>query len=151
MQANCGVDALQIFDSWHNLCPPSQLWEYSLKWIAQMIDHSPGDLPLIVYANTSTSGVSNLARTGTPAIGVHHGAEISRVRQQHPVPMVLQGNLAPEIMETDTDNVIQEGTKILDSMKNDPAHIMNLGHGIKPTAKIECMDALVSTVLSYNA
>ena len=151
MQANCGVDALQIFDSWHNLCPSSQLWEYSLKWITKMIDHAPGDFPLIVYANTSTSGVSNLARTGTNAIGVHHGAEIALVRQQHPVPMVLQGNLAPEIMETDADNVMHEAIKILDSMKNDPAHIMNLGHGIKPTAKIECMDALVRTVLSYNA
>ena len=36
----------------------------------------PGQASLIVYANTSTSGVSNLARTGTTAIGVHHGAEM---------------------------------------------------------------------------
>ena len=136
MQANCGVDALQIFDSWHNLCPPSHLWEYSLKWIAQLVDHAPAKLPLIVYANTSTSGVSHLARTGTNAIGLHHRADIATVRKEHPTPMILQGNLAPEIMETDAENVIKEGTKILDSMKNDPSHIMNLGHGVRPKAKL---------------
>ena len=53
-------------------------------------------------------------------------------------------------METDPENVIQETRKILDSMKHDPAHIMNLGHGIRPNAKIECMDALVNTVCAYQ-
>ena len=54
-------------------------------------------------------------------------------------------------METNEKNVIRETTLILDSMRNDPAHIMNLGHGIRPGAKIECMDALVSTVRSYQS
>ena len=33
-------------------------------------------------------------------------------------------------------------------MKGDPGHILNLGHGIRPQAKIECMHALVQTVRS---
>ena len=39
--------------------------------------------------------------------------------------------------------------RILDSMREDSAHILNLGHGIRPNAKIECMEALVETNLSY--
>jgi uroporphyrinogen decarboxylase len=151
MQAKCGVDALQIFDSWHNLCPPEKLWEYSLQWIAEMIKNVPKGLSIIVYANSSTSGISQILRTGTKAVGVHHRAELSAIRKQFPSPLVLQGNLSPEIMETNEKNVIRETTLILDSMRNDPAHIMNLGHGIRPGAKIECMDALVSTVRSYQS
>ncbi len=151
LQANCGVDALQIFDSWHNLCPVEDLWENSLKWITRIIENMPAKISLIVYANTTTSGLSNIVRTGTNAIGVHHRADLAQVRNQFPAPLVLQGNLAPEIMETNVNNVINETTRLLDSMKNDPAHIMNLGHGIRPDAKIECMDALVSTVRSYKA
>jgi uroporphyrinogen decarboxylase len=54
-------------------------------------------------------------------------------------------------METDPNTVINKTVNILDSMKNDPAHIMNLGHGIRPGAKIECMKALVSTVKAYGS
>ena len=150
MQASCGVDALQIFDSWHNLCPTESLWDYSLKWISQIIENSPAELSIIVYANTNTEGVSNLVKTGSRAIGVHHQANVCHVRERFPIPLVLQGNLKPEVMETDPENVIQEARKILDSMKRDPAHIMNLGHGIRPNAKIECMDALVNTVCAYQ-
>lgn len=150
MQAGCGVDALQIFDSWHNLCPPQHLWEYSLRWIAQIVDSVPKKLGLIVYANASVDALAGIVETGTGAIGVHHRADLCQARKQFPLPLVLQGNLAPEIMETTPENVRSKTTKILDSMKHDPAHIMNLGHGIRPDAKIECMDSLVSTVRDYR-
>jgi uroporphyrinogen decarboxylase len=35
-------------------------------------------------------------------------------------------------------------------MRGDPGHIINLGHGIRPQAKIECMHALVETVTKYK-
>jgi uroporphyrinogen decarboxylase len=32
-----------------------------------------------------------------------------------------------------------------------PGHIFNLGHGIMPQAKIECVEALVQTVTTWKA
>ena len=49
MQIDAGADALQIFDSWHNLCPPGRIWDLSLKWIARLIEQVPQNLPLIIY------------------------------------------------------------------------------------------------------
>ena len=86
MQARCGIDALQIFDSWHNLCPPEHVWEYSLRWISQIIKSVPPELALIVYANASVEALSGIVRTGTGVIGVHHQADISQVRKQFPPP-----------------------------------------------------------------
>ena len=52
-------------------------------------------------------------------------------------------------MSSNPENVRIETLKILESLKGDPAHIMNLGHGIRPNAKIECMEELVETVISF--
>jgi uroporphyrinogen decarboxylase len=35
-------------------------------------------------------------------------------------------------------------------MRGTRGHIFNLGHGIMPQAKIECMEALVSTVTDWQ-
>jgi uroporphyrinogen decarboxylase len=150
MQASCGVDALQIFDSWHNLCPTDHLWDYSLHWIQKVIENIPSELAIIVYANASEDRLCEIKKTGTRALGVHHSTDLTEVRKRLPAPLVLQGNLAPELMETNASQVAYETNRILDSMKDDPAHIMNLGHGIRPNAKIECMQALVDSVLNYG-
>ena len=105
---------------------------------------------MIIYANAPVSGLKEIVLTKPQVLGIHHRANIVQARNLFPAPLVLQGNLDPEIMETDPNTVISETVKILDSMKNDPAHIMNLGHGIRPGAKIECMHALVSTVKAYS-
>ncbi|MFQ6611430.1 MAG: uroporphyrinogen decarboxylase family protein, partial [Fidelibacterota bacterium] len=52
-------------------------------------------------------------------------------------------NTTPEIVHNET-------IKILKNMKSRPGHIFNLGHGILPDAKIECMDALVETVTGFS-
>lgn len=150
MQASCGVDALQIFDSWHNLCPSDHLWDYSLQWIQKVIENIPSELAIIVYANASADRLCEIKKTGTRALGVHHNTDLPEVRKRLPSPLALQGNLDPELMETNASQVAIETNKILDSMRNDPAHIMNLGHGIRPNAKIECMEALVDSVLAFG-
>jgi uroporphyrinogen decarboxylase len=39
---------------------------------------------------------------------------------------------------------------LLESMRGVKGHIFNLGHGILPQAKIECVDALVGTVAAWR-
>lgn len=75
MQAKCGVDALQIFDSWHNLCPPGRIWDLSLKWIARLIEQVPQNLPLIIYANAPVEGLKEIVLTKPQALGIHHRAK----------------------------------------------------------------------------
>ena len=40
--------------------------------------------------------------------------------------------------------------KLLNEMRGDSGHILNLGHGIRPNAKIECMEALVKTTREFT-
>jgi len=53
-------------------------------------------------------------------------------------------------LQTTPEIVRRETTEILESMRGKTGHIFNLGHGISPTANIENMEALVSTVQEFR-
>jgi uroporphyrinogen decarboxylase len=46
--------------------------------------------------------------------------------------------------------VRREARRLLDAMRGSPGHIFNLGHGILPAAKLECVAALVDTVVTWR-
>ena len=149
MQMQAGVDALQIFDSWHSLCPKEKAWDWSLKWIKEIVENLSDPCPLLLYAKSSKERLKTLCQSGVSGLSLDHGIHLRDARSILPCPFVLQGNVDPAIMETNPELVRTETMRILDSMREDSAHILNLGHGIRPNAKIECMEALVETNLSY--
>ena len=149
MQFEAGVDALQIFDSWHSLCPQEKAWEWSLKWIKAIVNQVPKELSIILYAKTPEDRFKLLASTGVDGLSIDQRHDLAQARTTLPTPLTLQGNLAPELLETTPEKVVNETSALLDKMKGDKGHILNLGHGIRPMAKIECMEALVSTNLAY--
>ena len=64
--------------------------------------------------------------------------------------VAVQGNLDPVLLNTTPEIVAAESGRLLESMRGSPGHIFNLGHGILPQAKLECVEALVSTVISWK-
>jgi uroporphyrinogen decarboxylase len=62
----------------------------------------------------------------------------------------VQGNLDPVLLNTTPEIVGREATRLLESMRGRAGHIFNLGHGITPRARIECMEALVATVTGWR-
>ena len=64
--------------------------------------------------------------------------------------LALQGNLDPVLMTTTPEIIRAQATRLLESVRGHPGHIFNLGHGITPDAKIECMQALVDTVTTFR-
>jgi uroporphyrinogen decarboxylase len=53
-------------------------------------------------------------------------------------------------MTTTPAIVRHEAARLLASMRGTAGHIFNLGHGITPDAKIECVEALVETVTTWK-
>ena len=62
----------------------------------------------------------------------------------------MQGNLDPVLMTTTPDLVHRETARLLEAMRGSAGHIFNLGHGITPQARIECMETLVATVTGWK-
>ena len=150
MQANSGIDALQIFDSWHNLCPLERASEWSLRWIDQLVESISSEIPIILYAKASKDRFPLLSSSKIQGVSLSHEINLREARNFFPPPFVLQGNLDPALMETDPAVVQQETNKLLNDMQGDPGHILNLGHGIRPQGKIECVHAMTEAARNFS-
>lgn len=146
MQIESGADAIQIFDSWGNLAPANLYDDLSLKWISRIISALPPGTPVILFARGMATHAEALAQTGASVLSLDSTVHLSRIRRYAPGNFALQGNLDPALLNTSPAIVRSAAQKLLSEMKNDPGHIVNLGHGILPNAKIENVEALASTV-----
>lgn len=149
MQTRAGVDAIQIFDSWGSACPDADYDEMSLAWIRKIIASLPSHLPVILYARGMSRLAVPLSRTGARVLSLDSSVRLSVIRRSLPEPIAFQGNLAPEILDTEPAVVVRETRAVLEDMKPYRGHILNLGHGIKPTARIENVQAMVDAALNF--
>lgn len=149
MQIDAGVDALQIFDSWGGVLAPDAFEDASSKWMGRLVDGIDGQVPTIVFSKGMHEHTDALADTGADVLGVGWNARLSRVHDALPEGVGVQGNLDPVLMNTTPELVEQEARRLLEEMADRRGHIFNLGHGIMPQARIECMEALVETVRNF--
>jgi uroporphyrinogen decarboxylase len=150
MQIRAGADAIQIFDSWGGLIAGADYEAASLKWIRQIIAALPQDFPVILYAKGTGSQLTDQAFSGARVLSVDWTCDLAIVRRTLPANVAVQGNLDPILLNTTPEIVRREATRLLESMRGTAGHIFNLGHGITPQAKIECMEALVKTVTGWR-
>jgi len=150
LQIAAGADAIQIFDSWGGILAGPDYEAASLQWIRRIVAALPAGFPIILYAKGTSPHLAAQAVSGVRAISVDWTADLAAVRASLPANIALQGNLDPVLMTTTPDIVRTQATRLLTSMRGKPGHIFNLGHGITPDAKIECMESLVATVTSFR-
>ena len=150
MQIEAGADAVQIFDSWAGIVPAAEYEAASLRWIRQLIAALPPSFPVILYAKGVAPSLPALSRTGAKVLGLDWTVDLAGARRSLPAAIAVQGNLDPVLMQTTPEIVRTETTRLLESMRGTAGHIFNLGHGITPSAKIECVEALVDTVTRWE-
>jgi uroporphyrinogen decarboxylase len=146
MQIDAGVDAIQIFDSLGGLLAAPSFELASGRWIKQIISTLKGQVPIILFARGAHGSMQNLLETGAEVIGVDWTVSLDVIRRQLPESVAIQGNLDPLLLETTPEAVEVETKKILAQMGGRNGHIFNLGHGVTPEAKLECIERLVATV-----
>jgi uroporphyrinogen decarboxylase len=150
MQITAGADAIQIFDSWGGIIAGPDYSAASLQWIKRVIAALPADFPIIIYAKGTSPHLTDQAFTGARVLSIDWTSDLSVVRQTLPGNVAVQGNLDPVLMNTSPAIVQREATRLLESMRGTEGHIFNLGHGIMPQAKLECVQTLVDTVTTWK-
>lgn len=150
MQIEAGADAIQIFDSWGGIIAGPDYEAASLQWIRRIVAALPADFPVILYAKGTAPHQTDQAFTGIKVLSVDWTCDLAVVRRTLPANIAVQGNLDPVLLNTTPEIVRREATRLLESMRGTTGHIFNLGHGIMPSAKIECMQALVDTVTGWR-
>src|SRR5258708_2827622 len=150
MQIRAGADAIQIFDSWGGIIAGQDYEAASLRWIRDIIAALPKDFPIILFAKGAAAQLTDLAFSGAKVLGVDWTIDLGVARKLVPGTIALQGNLDPVLLNTTPEIVRRETTRLLETMRGAKGHIFNLGHGIMPQAKIECVEALVQTVTEWK-
>jgi uroporphyrinogen decarboxylase len=103
-----------------------------------------------LYAKGTAPHLTDQAFSGVRVLSVDWTSDLAVVRRTLPANVAVQGNLDPVLLNTTPEIVRRETTRLLESMRGSAGHIFNLGHGITPQAKIECMEALVGTVVGWK-
>jgi uroporphyrinogen decarboxylase len=150
LQISAGADAIQIFDSWAGLLPGADYEAASLRWIREIIAALPREFPIILFAKGAGAQLIEQSFTGARVLSVDWTVDLAAARAQLPKNIALQGNLDPQLLTTTPDLVRAATTRLLDSLGGAPGHIFNLGHGLTPDARIDCVTALVETVTQWK-
>ena len=150
LQVDAGVDAVQIFDSLGGTIAAADYDAASGRWIREIIAGLEGRVPVILFAKGVNSLWPLLAASGARVVGVDWTVSLAELRRQLPEAIAIQGNLDPFLLTTTPQAVAEAARETLESLRGRPGHIFNLGHGLPPGARLECIQALVDTVRSFK-
>jgi uroporphyrinogen decarboxylase len=150
MQIAAGADALQIFDTWGGVVAGTDYEAASLRWIRMIISEMPEGFPIIIYGKGTGAHLMDQAFTGVRVLSVDGSIDLAGARRSLPGNVAVQGNLDPAILNTTPETVRRETLRLLESMRESRGHIFNLGHGILPQARIDCVEALVAAVTAWR-
>jgi uroporphyrinogen-III decarboxylase len=94
---------VMLFDTWGGVLTPAQYEEFSLRYMAQVIDaltrKSEGRrVPNIVFTKGGGAWLAKIAAIGCDAVGVDWTTDMSDARQAVAGRVALQGNLDPSAL-----------------------------------------------------
>ena len=83
-------------------------------------------------------------------VGVDWRIDIAEASRHLGDDVAIQGNLDPLVLFAPVPEIEKQAARILDSMKGQPGHIFNLGHGILKETPVENVAALIDFVHDYS-
>jgi len=154
-QIAAGAQAVMLFDTWGGVLTPAQYEEFSLRYMAQVIDaltrKADGRrVPNIVFTKGGGAWLAKIAAIGCDAVGVDWTTDLSEARKAVAGRVALQGNLDPSALFAPPDILRAEAVRVLNSYGAGAGHVFNLGHGITPDVDPERVALLVETVQNYS-
>jgi uroporphyrinogen decarboxylase len=148
-QAESGVEAVQLFDSWAGSLSPAQFERWVVAPTAALVAGFKArhpDVPVIGFPKGAGGKLAAYAReTGVDAIGLDETVDPAWADSALPPAMPVQGNLDPLALIAGGEALETAVARILSSLAGRP-HIFNLGHGILPDTPIPHVEKLIELV-----
>lgn len=145
MQAECGVAAVQLFESAAFLLSKELYEEFALPYQQRIIDAVRDIVPTIIFAR-GWSDVSTLARSGAQVLSLDAGVSISKTREELGAETIIQGNLDNQLLCNGTIEEIEAAARACVEDGERRGHIFNLSHGLLRETPYEHVQHLVSFV-----
>jgi uroporphyrinogen decarboxylase len=139
-QIASGARAVQLFDTWAGELTLEDYREWALPAMARAIAGiRRTDTPVVLYINGCGHLLEAMASSGADVLSIDWRVSLADARRRLP-GMPLQGNLDPALLSGTPEDVGRR-TRAMIAKTGGSAHVVNLGHGILPGARIDCVDA----------
>ncbi len=150
-QVDAGADVIQVFDSWAGALSVDDYRQYCLAPTTELVRRIRAmGVPVIYFGVDTASLLPTFRETEADVIGLDWRIPLEEGWRAVGPGTGVQGNLDPITLFAPEDVLEARVKEILRQANNRPGHIFNLGHGITPAAKIECMEKLVETVTGWR-
>src|ERR1700731_4855869 len=119
-QISAGAQAVMLFDTWGGVLTPAQYEEFSLRYMAEVIDQLTRKaqgrrVPNIVFTKGGGAWLAKIAGIGCDAVGVDWTTDLSEARKAVAGRVALQGNLDPSALFAPPDILRAEAVRVLNS------------------------------------
>jgi uroporphyrinogen decarboxylase len=139
-QIASGARAVQLFDTWAGELSPADYREWALPATARAIAGIRRQgAPVILYVNGSAHLLESMASAGADTLSIDWRVALSEARRRLPATP-LQGNLDPGVL-LGTPEEASRRTRAMIEETGGQGHVVNLGHGVLPGSRIECVEA----------
>lgn len=150
-----GAQSVMIFDTWGGVLSPRDYREFSLHYMAQIVDGLTREadgrkVPVTLFTKNGGQWLEAMAATGCDALGVDWTTDIGEARRRVGDKVALQGNMDPSVLYASPERIRQEVQIILDSYGEGSGHVFNLGHGIHPGVKPEHAGEFIRAVTELS-
>ena len=148
-KAECGVDAVQVFDSWGGLLSPYDYELFSYQYIKQIVDALTPVTKVIVFGKGTWFAMNKMAHSGASAVGVDWTVNPDIARKLTDNAVTLQGNFDPNRLLSPIPEIKKMVKEMIDGFGTDK-YVANLGHGILPNIPVDHAKAFVDAVKEYR-
>ncbi|WAJ69961.1 uroporphyrinogen decarboxylase [Catenovulum adriaticum] len=155
-QIDAGAQAVQIFDTWGGVLTPKDYREFSLDYMAKIVDglhrtKNGEKVPVVLFTKGGGLWLEQIAATGCDGVGLDWSIDIGDARSRIGDKVALQGNMDPAILHGTPERIRSEVSSILESYGQGTGHVFNLGHGITPDVKPENAGAFIQAVTELSS
>ena len=150
-QIDAGAQAVMIFDSWGGVLADGAFQEFSLAYTRRVLallkrEHNGQRIPHLVFTKGGGLWLEQIAAAGPDVVGLDWTVNLASARARIGDRVALQGNLDPNVLFANPEQIRAEVTRTLESYGAPGGHIFNLGHGINQHTPPQSVSVLVDTV-----
>jgi uroporphyrinogen decarboxylase len=155
-QILAGAQVVQIFDTWGGALSYSAFLEFSLSYMAKIVDglikQADGrDVPVILFTKGGGLWLEAMADTGCDCLGLDWSVDLGAAHQRVGDKVALQGNMDPAILRAKPEVIRGEVKRILGSFGENDGHVFNLGHGITPDINPDNAKIFIDAVHEFSS
>lgn len=152
VQVAAGASAIQLFDSWVGALSAADYARYVMPH-SQRILSSLADtgVPRIHFGVNTGELLPLMRDAGADVVGVDYRLDLAHAAERVGGDVALQGNLDPAVVFASPEAVRTRVDAVLESARDLPGHVFNLGHGVLPTSDPDVLAAVVRRVHERTA